>query len=539
MAKERNLPERQQVSCRSKFIRFSFDVVTAFDQGRTMTHRIAVGSLFIECNHLGGVPADLDAFRRSELRFGTELLDAASGTVGGMLQTLGQSDTDVFPLLVASACPSGPVTAECYEFLKQEMLERLQQSAPLDGVLLALHGSAAADVPSAGDLEGDLLQAVRDTVDIEIPIVATLDLHAHVTARMVQNADALLAWETYPHRDAFETGQRGARALLDILAGELRPTMAYARVPVIVGGSHGHTEGDGPFADVMRFAKAHEGQGTVYSTGAFLVHPYLDLPDMGGGGLVITNGDPESAARVATDIAALYWQKRFDLEPHVVTPDEAIRLSETIEGEPILLVETADCCGGGASGDSVATLKALLAAQVAETCLVPVVDAQAAAACEAAGVGATVSVPLGHRLDPRWGTPVPVTGEVVRLTDGEFTYRGGIWDAQIGNMGTTAVLRVGSIEIMIASHGTYDWGGEQYESVGMDASSARFVVVKNPMNFSMAYGDIARAVHVLDTPGPTPASVRSTEFRNLQRPYFPLDESIPDLVPTVVMSRRS
>jgi microcystin degradation protein MlrC len=504
-----------------------------------MPHRIAVGSLFIECNHLGGIPADLETFRRSELRFGDEFLNASSGTVGGMLQTLGQNDTEVFPLLVASACPSGPVTAECYRYLKQELLQRIEQSAPLDGVLLALHGSAAADVANAGDLEGDLLQAVRETVGTEIPIVATLDLHAHVTERMVQNADALLAWETYPHRDAFETGQRGARALLDILTGQLRPVMAYARVPVIVGGINGQTEGDGPFADVMRFAKSHERQGTVYSTGAFLVHPYLDLPDMGGGGLVITDGDADTAVRVATEIASLYWLKRFDLEPKVVTPEEAIRLSQSVVGGPILLVETADCCGGGASGDSVATLEALLECAPLEACLVPVVDAAAASACQAAGVGASVTLSLGHQLDPRWGDPVTVTGEVVRLTDGVFTYRGGIWDDQTGNMGTTAVVRVGSIEIMIASHGTYDWRGEQYESVGMDASSARFVVVKNPMNFSLAYGDIARAVHILDTPGPTPASVRSTSFRNLKRPYFPLDESIPGLVPTVAMSRRA
>lgn len=502
-----------------------------------MPHRVAVGSLFIECNHLGGVPADLETFRRSELRFGTELLDASGGTVGGMLQTLGHSDTEVCPLLVASACPSGPVTAECYEFLKHELLERLRQSAPLDGVLLALHGSAAADVATAGDLEGDLLEAVRETAGPGTPIVATLDLHAHVTERMVQNADALLAWETYPHRDAFQTGQRGAQALLDILAGKLRPAMAYARVPVIVGGINGQTEGVGPFADVMRFAKAHEGKGSVYSTGAFLVHPYLDLPDMGGGGLVITNNDPETAARIATEIAALYWQKRFDLEAQVVTPKEALRLSQTTEGGPILLVETADCCGGGASGDSVATLRALLDAQPQETCLVPVVDPHAASRCQSAGVGASATVPLGHQLDPTWGDPVTVTGEVVRLTDGMFTYRGGIWDGQTGNMGATAVLRVGSIEIMIASHGTYDWRGEQYESVDMNAASARFIVVKNPMNFSLAYGDIARAVHILDTPGPTPASIRSTSFHNLKRPYFPLDESIPNLVPTVVMSR--
>src|SRR5262249_61536469 len=99
------------------------------------------------------------------------------------------------------------------------------------GVLLALHGSAAVEV--IGHLESDLLPAVRRVVGENVPIVATLDLHAHVTEAMVRAADALLAWETYPHRDAFETGCRGARALLDIIEGRLRPTMGLAKSPVL------------------------------------------------------------------------------------------------------------------------------------------------------------------------------------------------------------------------------------------------------------------------------------------------------------------
>src|SRR6185436_5278350 len=110
-------------------------------------------------------------------------------------------------------------------------------------------------------------------------------------ADMVQHADGLLAWKTYPHRDAYQTGQRAARMLLEILSGQLRPTMVMAKVPVLVSGVLGHTEGPGPFADVMRRAKAMEHESGVSSTSAFLVHPYLDLPDMGGGGLVVTHGD--------------------------------------------------------------------------------------------------------------------------------------------------------------------------------------------------------------------------------------------------------
>ena len=117
--------------------------------------------------------------------------------------------TSPLPLLVASACPGGPLTAACYRQLKTELLDRLRDAGPIDGVLLALHGSAsAADV---GDLEGDLLQAVRALVGPNNAGGRHLDLHAHVTGAMVQRGRRLLAWETYPHRDAYATGGRGAR----------------------------------------------------------------------------------------------------------------------------------------------------------------------------------------------------------------------------------------------------------------------------------------------------------------------------------------
>ena len=153
---------------------------------------IALGSIFIECNHFGGQPADMETFRRGGLFYGDELLALKTGTIGGMLGELRTANSDVRPLLAASACPSGPVTTDCWRELKTDLLNRLQESGPLDGVLLALHGAAAAD--GAGDLEGDLLESVRSVVGDIVPVVVTLDLHAHVTQRMIDHADALLAW---------------------------------------------------------------------------------------------------------------------------------------------------------------------------------------------------------------------------------------------------------------------------------------------------------------------------------------------------------
>lgn len=247
-----------------------------------MAFRIAIGSIFTECNHFCGQPLTLRDFERNELRRGTEILNQTTGTVGGMLEVLNRSGQCSVPLLVASTCPGGPVAADCYQQLKSELLERLRAELPVAGVLLALHG--AATVENVDDLEGDLITAVRQVVGERVPIVTTLDLHAHVTEAMVTQSDAILAWETYPHRDAFTTGERGARMLLDILQGKCRPTMAIAKVPVMVTAIHGGTEGAGPFADCLRLAKTYEGQGSALSTAMFLVHPYIDLPHMGGGG---------------------------------------------------------------------------------------------------------------------------------------------------------------------------------------------------------------------------------------------------------------
>jgi microcystin degradation protein MlrC len=498
--------------------------------------RIAIGAIFTECNEFGGVPIDLSWFERYELLRGEAILAVSGGVVGGMLQVLQEREAEPVPLLYASTCPGGPLTADCYAQLKGELLARLRNVLPVDGVLLPLHGAAV--VEGTGDLEGDLIQAVRKVVGPAIPIVATLDLHAHITAEMVAHADALVAWETYPHRDAFTTGQRGARLLLDTVAGRCHPTMVMAKVPVITGGVHGSTEGDDPFAQIMRRAKALEQREDVLSTSVILVHPYLDQPDMGSGAVVITDGNPVLAEELAHDLAVEYWARRFDLEADALTPDVAIAQGLQVQGGPVVLVETADCAGGGAAGDSVATLRALLAANVAERSLVYVVDPQAAAHCQQAGLGAPVTLSLGHRLDPRWGEPMVVTGTVTRLGDGRFRYVGGIWDGVEGNMGPSAILTIGAVEVLVMTYATYDWMDEQLRAMDLEPNAAKFIVAKNPMNYRQAYPD-AKAVFVLHTPGPTPATVRHLQFQRLSRPYFPLDAEIDGLTPMILRSKRA
>jgi microcystin degradation protein MlrC len=501
-----------------------------------MPTRIAVGSIFTESNHFVAALTRLEDFERAELRRGEEMLCAEGGVVGGALAALREGGAEIVPLLSASACPGGPIEAGCFRMLREELLGRLEGALPVDGVLLLLHG--AATVEDLDDPEGDLLQAVRRVVAPELPVVATLDCHAHVTEQMTAHADALVAWETYPHRDTFTTGERGARLLLDAVAGRTGPTMVAAKVPVLVGALLGNTEGEGPFADVMRLAKEMERRPGVLSASAIMVHPNLDVPHTGSGGIAVTDNDPALAATLAAELAEAYWARRHDLEPPLFKPTEAVARGLKIEGSPVVLVETADCCGGGAAGDSVHTLRALLDANPEGIALVPLVDPHAAAECLRAGVGAEVILTLGHRIDPRWGEPITVRGKVEHVLEGRFLYSGGIWEGQSADMGLSAVLAIGSVRVLITTHATYDWADEQFRAAGLDPTAAKFIVAKNPMNYRHAYGGIMRAALFLDTPGPTPPTLRNIPFRRITRPWFPRDGEIPNPV-TVYRSRAS
>jgi microcystin degradation protein MlrC len=484
--------------------------------------RIAIASIFTESNHLSGGWTEYAAFVHTERLRGDEVFRQPQGAVRGMLDYCQAHDCVPVPLLVASAFPGPPLSLACYNALKQELLDRLQAAGAVDGVLLALHGAAA--VEEIGHLDTDLIHAVRQIARPPVPVVVSLDMHGHVTSQMVREATAIVAWQTYPHRDTVETGMRAARIVIGAINGTLNPVMAAARVPLLASGIHGSTEGSGPMADLMRHAGQLQQRRPVVDISLFQVHPYLDFSELGAVALVVTDGDADVAERTATALAAEFWRNRNRFTVETYTPEEAIAQGLRIDGGPVILVETADCIGGGASGDSVATFRALRRAQPEGISVAPVVDPEAAELCHRHGEGARVSLHVGHRIDPRWGEPLALEGEIVRLGDGCFTYNGGIWQGKEASMGPSALLRCGSVYLLVASRPTYDWADEQFRSAGLGAAECKFVVAKNPMNFRLAYSSIAKACFILDTPGPTPATVRHIRYDRMQHPFFPQDE---------------
>jgi microcystin degradation protein MlrC len=276
----------------------------------------------------------------------------------------------------------------------------------------------------------------------------------------------------------------------------------------------------------MQQAKRLEASAGVLSTALFFVGSYIDMPDMGCSSLVVTDGDLSSATQAAKTLAEQFWAQRRAFTVATMSVAEAVQQGRELAGGPVLLLDTADTAGGGAPGDSISLVKGLLAAGVTEPCLAMVVDPKAVRRCLQSGVGQEVSLDLGHQLDPRWGTPLRITGSVLRTLDGRFRYTGGILGGSWASMGPSVVLAVGSIQLLIMSYPTYDWADEQYRAADLDPAQAKFVGVKNMMNFRFGYRESMKGYFVLDLPGPTAADMRLLPFQRIARPTFPLDEEL-------------
>lgn len=483
--------------------------------------KIAIGGLMQETNTFSPVPGRYEDFAPA---FGGSIVEKCRGTqteMGGFLDTLAEAGAEVFPTMAGWAVSAGVVLRADFERLLQELLHRLADAGQVEAVLLALHGAMV--VEEIGDGEGYLLREVRRLVGPQIPVVASLDLHALITAEMVEYANALVGYHAYPHTDRYETGTRAARLLLRQVRGEVGPTMAWQPIPMIVPPENAQTT-HGPGAEVLRQAQRWEADGTVLAASVFLVQPWLDVPGQGSATVVVTDGDPASALYYAQGLAAQLWTRRRRFEVELWSVEEALRRARQVTGHPVVLAESSDSTSSGSPGDSAEVLRGLLELGFEEPAAVYIVDPEAVAAAVAAGVGNEVSLTVGGRLDPAHHSPLPLTGRVHLIADGHFTYKGKGFYGVPAHLGRTAVLQVGPIAVLLSEKPGLSIDPELYRAHGIEPRDLKVVAVKSPNFFRANYEPFAAEILLVNTPGVSPSNLRALPFRQVRRPLWPLDE---------------
>ena len=240
-----------------------------------------------------------EQFHAGHIHKGEEILTRLTGNkveVAGAIDLATRQETSIVPLLACNAVSSGYIRSDVFGDLLGELLERLESHLPVDGVFLALHGAMVAE--DEEDATGAVLAQARALVGDDIPIVASLDLHANVTNKMIAVSDGLIGYQTCPHVDLFETGAASMQLLLDIIHGKVKPTIAHCQLPMIAPAEKSVTL-DGPFREVMQYALEFESRPDVLSVSVFYVQPWLDLRDVGCSVVVITNSDQQLAAEIA------------------------------------------------------------------------------------------------------------------------------------------------------------------------------------------------------------------------------------------------
>src|SRR5260370_392137 len=112
------------------------------------------------------------------------------------------------------------------------MMGGIAAAGPLDAVYLDLHGAMVTE--HFDDGEGEILARVRKAIGNDLPLVASLDLHANVTPEMVGHADALIAYRTYPHVDMADTGRAAAKHLELLLRTKQKFAKAFRQLPFLI-----------------------------------------------------------------------------------------------------------------------------------------------------------------------------------------------------------------------------------------------------------------------------------------------------------------
>jgi len=485
--------------------------------------RLFLAMMSHETNTFSNLPTDRGQFEARNLHYGGEIVEAYRGTgtcLGGMIEAAASRGVTLIPSVAAAASPAGLVTKDIYGHVKDRMLRDLKAAGTVDGVLLDLHGAMVPE--GLDDGEGDLIEAVRRAVGPAVPIAVTLDFHGNLSEAMVRGADLLHGYKTYPHVDMGERGVEATLRLIDVVDKRLRPTAALRKPPIVPPlGNQGTARG--PMRRLYDLAARMEKDPKVISISIFAGFPLADIPDAGFGVYVVTNDDQALADRLADEIADTAWKHRHEFIHTALPVREAVAKALEAQGKPVVLADMADNTGGGAAGDGTEILRELVRVGARQAVVACIWDPKAVAQCVAAGPGASVTLDVGGKVDDRHGSPLRVTGVVRTLSDGRFVHKGPMARGLPGRLGTTAVLDVNDVKIILISYRWQTLDPEMIRFVGLDPLDHKILVVKSTIHYRAAFEPIASQIIEVDAPGLSSSNLARFDFKRIRRPIFPLD----------------
>ncbi|MFN3172329.1 MAG: M81 family metallopeptidase [Hyphomicrobiales bacterium] len=488
-----------------------------------MGFKVLSAEISHETNTFNIRPTTLQSFRDHYLLDGEAAVasrGAKNTVLAGMLDAARDHGWDVTHTISAAAGPGGRVTRDAFDTLVTPLTDAAQGN--WDGVFLMLHGAMVTDFCEDG--EGEILHRLRALVGPDLPIAVTLDPHANVTAAMCALAQILVSYTTYPHVDLRSTGRRAAELLQRTMLGDVKPETLRAHRPMLEEANGGRTD-IGPMIDRHALARAFEMRKGVYAISINGAFPCADIAEVGPTVLITCEGDPVAHQAIIEEIAEDIWDKRHEALNSYLSVEDTAAIARDWNGAagPLVIADYADNPGSGAYGDGTSLLAALLAAGVSDACYGPMIDAEAAEMLQAVPVGETTILSVGGKTAPEFGGgPLELTGTVMWSGDGRVVGNGPMLGGLERSFGTSTVLRVQGIDILIVSIAHQILDLAQFQTFGIDPIKARVVALKSMQHFRAAFAPIAGRIIVCDSGALCTTNYAALPYENVPRPTFPL-----------------
>jgi len=494
--------------------------------------KIAILGIHLESNRFAP-PVLRPDFAEKFLAYDDELLTdsrgahpRACGTLTGFVREMDRLGPWIpAPLVYADGGAAGPIDHDFFLELKEEMRTRLIAAMPVDGVYFPEHGAAVSTAHP--DPDGELYEMAREIVGPDVPIVSVLDLHAIVSEKMVETTDVLVSYRTNPHVDQVERGAECAHVMHELIGG-VTPEVAFIRLPIVAPQVKQLTA-DGLYAEAIQYGQTQI-DDTVMNVSILGGFTYGDTPFNGMSFVVTTRGDKARAQSLCRELAERVWQGRERLLPELTPLDDCIAMA--VEHgvdqslEQIIIADVADNPGGGGRGNTSWLLKGLYEAAAKDAILGVFFDAPLAAEAHGKGEGATFMARFNQSETDQYSESFEAEVEVLNLSNGQIVGRDpGSRAGMAIDLGPTAVLRLGTVKVVVISIRQQCIDPGYFEAFGVDVETARTVVVKSRGHFRAGFSVYFRPDQVIecDAPGLTSPNLSNFDWTGFKRPIYPLD----------------
>ncbi len=485
--------------------------------------RVVIAMMKHETNTFSPVPTPITRFGNGGPEWDGQALAAYEKTatpMGAFIDLARAEGAEIVTPVAAEAWPSGPVEDAAFARLSDAIAEEVDKGCDL--ILLDLHGAMVTE--SHEDGEGELVARLRGLAP-ETPIAVALDLHGNLSDKIVDNADVVTGFKTYPHTDMYETGELAGRIAFKALKGGCRPAMAWGNRPML---PHIMRQGsaDSPMRELIAAARQAEAEGAL-AVSVFGGFPHADIHDAGISVVAVTDGDADGARAICDSILDRAWKNRHGFVYRSEPAAEAVARAAKLAEGPVLMLDHCDNCGSGGTQDVMTVLGEILRQGLEDVAAFAIHDPQAVDAMMEAGIGAEVTVDLGGKLDMpaigKVGEPLSVTGRVKLLSDGQYTIRGPMYTGVTVGMGRTAVLDTGKVEIVVIERHHEPWDLGCLQSLGIEPAAKRFIMLKSRVHWRAGFWPVVRHVVECAGLGVTTSDYGQLKFRRVRRPIFPLD----------------